>query len=365
MDNTQKDDFFAAADEMLAAGRIPEPESLLDVCRLADLSEAEKLLAEWRKNLNTRLGPNASSGTGEIPQSVQSVMSRLWQVAMEEATSRANLLHQMRAQPDEAQVRACGDALRETRGEISELEKRYSELERRYEVLQAREATLEKEVESLKQDLSQERNEHQRTGQMHANVCQELAQLQKSHQDAQKVFEQRIKDEKRYNLEAIAKAEVDTRHYKNALDKLRDESGRAESELSRKLVAVDAQLAKREAKIDTLTTQLKLATDELGRLKSEDVQQTKEQAQLSSQLLAERNKVKRVENQLLESESAREKLNLKLEAVTAEAGKREQQLRSQIQGGEDQLQKVQSSLSNLEKRFAAIEEENRRLKSRQ
>lgn len=364
MDNPQKAQFFAAADAMLAAGRNPEPEFLLDQCRLNDIAEAEELLSEWRKGLGNRLGTPRSPIAGEVPESVQAMMARLWQAAVDEATDRANLIQQIRVQPEEAQAKACDDALRESRGEISELEKRYGELERRFEALQDRATAREKEIESLKQDLSQERNEHQRTAQMHANVCQELAQLQKTHQDAQKVFEQRLKDEKRYSLEAIAKAEVDTRHYRNALDKLRDESGRAEADLSRQLSGVESQLGKRDAKIDTLTTQLKLTSDELGRLKSEDVQQNKEQAQLSSQLLAERNKVKRLEKQVLEGEQARDKVAARLEALTAESSKREQQLRSQLQNSEDQLQKSQSSLATMEKRIAALEEENRRLKNR-
>jgi len=365
MDKSLKTRFFAAADRALAVGRYPALDDLQEQSRVDDRVQAEALLAEWRRGLSNRLGTaTVASSSGEVPDSVQGSMQRLWQLALEEATERVTQIQLLQEQPAESAAEACSVALRESRCEMHELEKRFGELQRRYEMMEERCSGLEGQCKELQQTLVQERTERQKAEQLHANVCQELAQLHKTYEDAKKVFDQRIKDEKRYALEAVAKAEVDTRHYRNALEKLRDESGKNEAALSRELRASQEGLARRDGKVDTLSNQIRLLDDELKRLKSEDAQQSKEQASLSAQLLAERNRVKRYETQLAELEQGRDKLNLKLDALVTESSRREQQLRAQLQSSEESMLKLRGSATGMEDRIAALEEENRRLKAR-
>lgn len=364
MDQSRKTRFFHAADQMLATGRFPEQESLVQQCPVDDAALAEAWLAEWRQSLSTRLGNFTSTPHNALPETVHSAMERLWQLALDEAGERINLVRQAQSLPAEEQVRACDDALRQSRGERQELTKRFAELERRYEGLSDKFDALDSENKSLQHALSQERNERKKVEQMHASACQELTQLQKTYEDAKSTFDQRIDQEKRYSLEAIAKAEVDTRHYRNALEKLKDESGRNEAALTRELSGVQAQLSRRDARIEKLETQVKSLESELKRSRSEDVQQNREQTQLSAQLLSERNRIKRYESQLKELEATRDALDRKLSEATLEASRREQKLRSQLQALEEQFDKQRIRSQATDKRLAAMEEENRRLKQR-
>lgn len=365
MEKSLRSRFFAAADRALAVGRYPALSDLQEQSRVEDPVLAEALLAEWRRGLSGRLGSSVSAGPGnELPDSVQSSMQRLWQLALEEARERIAQVQLLQENPAEQAAEVCSIALRESRCEMNELEQRFGELQRRYEMLEERSAGLDGQNKELQQNVLSERLERQKAEQLHANVCQELAQLHKSYEDAKKVFDQRIKDEKRYSLEAVAKADVDTRHYRNALEKLRDESGRNEAALSRELRAAQEGLARRDGKVDTLSNQIRQLDDELKRLKSEDAQQSKEQASLNSQLLAERNRVKRYEAQVADLEQTRDKLNLKLDALITDASRREQQLRVQLQASEEAMLKLRGSATGMEDRIAALEEENRRLKAR-
>jgi len=365
MDQELKTALFAAADRCLMAGEAPTPERLKQAldgqCKALPVISAG--LGEWWQSLPARVRlSDSSTHIPDMPDAMKQAFSRIWRQAVQEAETELSLQMQ-RPDPESDQAqRACDDALRRTQGEVGELEARYREqglkLDQAREQLQA----LEAEIQVLRQNLGNETTLRKKEEQLRSNAEQELAHLRKVHEDAKRVFDQRIRDEQRHGLESVAKAEVDTRYYRNALEKLRDETGRREGELTREIHELQGVLARREVKVETQATQIKSQTDELRRLAALESQQQREIAQLNAQLLTESNRSKRLEERVRELEEELQRLNQKQVAMNSGSGRRENQLRGTIKEKEELLRQAQRRINALEKRLEGIEEENKRLK---
>lgn len=366
MDKQLRIEVFTAADHCLVSGEAPTADRLSARIPGMESALAERMLNEWWQQLPSRLRLQdmASIMIPDVPESMQQAFSRLWRQAVQEASS---VLDRQVQRPDpEADVmqRACDDALRRSRDEVVELEQRHREHELKMDQAMERQAALEAEVQQLRQELAAEATELKKEEQLRVNAEQELEQLRKTYEEAQRVFDQRVRDEQRHNLEALAKAEVDTRHYRNALDKLRDESGRKEAELTREVHELRGRLARTEAKIETLSNQNRSQDEALREFQSQDVQQQKEHAQINAQLLSATNKNKRSEEQLRQLEGRLQVLNQRQAETSSESARREAQLRAQLQQRDDEILKLQARAQAYEKRSQALEEEVRRWKQR-
>jgi Membrane-bound metallopeptidase len=367
MDNELKAALFAAADRCLLDGEAPTPERMQAALGAHDtpLQAIERGLKAWWQALPVRVRLDAGDTyIPDMPEVMKQTFSRIWHQAVQEAHTELSLQLQ-RPDPslDQAQ-RECDDALRRSQGEVGELEAR--QREQAYKLEQAREQVqaLEAEIQVLRQNLSSETMLRKKEEQLRSNADQELAHLRKAHEDAKRVFDQRIRDEQRHGMEALAKVEVDTRHYRNVLEKLRDESGRREGELTREIHELQGLLARREVKVETQATQIKSQAEELRKLQAQEAQQQRDFAQLNAQLLTESNRSKRLEERVQQLEEELQRLNQKLVVLNSESGRREHQLRGQLKEKEELLLQAQGRAKTWEKRVAGLEEENRRLKNR-
>lgn len=367
MDKELKAALFAAADRCLLAGEAPTPERLT-----SDLGEQGAVpqlintgLEEWWQLLPARVRlSDTSTHIPDMPDAMRQAFSRVWHQAVQEAHTELGLQMQ-RPDPalDQAQ-RACDDALRRTQGEVGELEARYREQGLKLDQVREHAQALEAEIQVLRQNLGNETTLRKKEEQLRSNADQELAHLRKAHEDAKRVFDQRIRDEQRHGLETVAKAEVDTRYYRNALEKLRDESGRREGELTREIHELQGLIARRDVKVETQATQIKSQGEELRKLKAQDTQQQREFAQLNAQLLTETNRSKRLEERVRQLEEELQRLNQKQVSLNSESSRRENQLRGLLKEKEELLLQAQGRAGTLEKRVAGLEEENKRLKNR-
>lgn len=367
MDKELKVALFAAADRCLLAGEPPTSERL--TVALGELGNELPVitsgLTEWWQSLPARVRlSDTSTHIPDMPEVMQQAFSRIWHQAVQEAHTEMSLLVQ-RPDPmlDQAQ-RACDDALRRSQGEVGELEARHREQGLKLDQAREQSQSLEAEIQVLRQNLGNENALRKKEEQLRSNAEQELAHLRKAHEDAKRVFDQRIRDEQRHGLEAVAKAEVDTRYYRNALEKLRDETGRREGELTREIHEMQGLLARREVKVETQATQIKSQDEELRLLKAQDGQQQRDYAQLNAQLLTETNRSKRLEERVRQLDEELQRLNQKQVASSSENGRRENQLRGALKEKEDVLLQANGRVGMLEKRVAGLEEENKRLKSR-
>jgi len=367
MEKELKVALFAAADRCLLGGEAPTPERLKhelgEHCQVPQV--ISNGLEEWWQLLPGRVRlSDASSHIPDMPDAMKQAFSRIWHQAVQEAHTELSLQMQ-RPDPalDQAQ-RACDDALRRTQGEVGELEVRYREQGLKLDQSREQVQALEAEIQVLRQNLGQETTLRKKEEQLRSNAEHELGHLRKAHEDAKRVFDQRVRDEQRHGLEAVAKAEVDTRYYRNALEKLRDETGRREGELTREIHELQGQLARREVKVETQATQIKSQDEELRKLKAQEAQQQRDTAQLNAQLLAETNRGKRLEERVRQLEEELQRLNQKQVVFNSESSRRENQVRAALKEKEESFLQAQARVVTLEKRVSGLEEENKRLKNR-
>lgn len=359
-----KEQVYRCADTILARGEQPTVEL---VNQDSDISgeEVARYLDEWRKELPERL--HFAPGIGifpEMPQNLSAQFGRIWQYAVEEAGNRLADQYKASGESMEEARKVSDDALHEMQRRKQELENRIRIQQDRIEAQGSSLKSLEAEIAILKSSLGSEADQRKKSEQACSNLEHELAHLKKTHEDAKRTFDQRIKEEQRHTLETASKAEADSRYYKNALDKLRDETGKKEALLSKEIHDLKAELAKREVRIDTQTKQARSQEEELKSVKQETGQQSRELARSNSALLAEANKVKRLEDKNRELELEIKRLNQKQLHNTTEWSRRESHLRIDLKEREDELSKAMARLVNLEKRIIGQDEEIRRLNAR-
>lgn len=354
------------ADQLLDEGEMPSVTRIAEILHI-DTSVAELPLLKWMQAMKvTPETDPVSRRTARIspPELMSQQINQLWELALDEAQILIR---------DEVNSERVGDQeeRRVARDMVRDIEQRYQELERRYreqgqsidKATQASRA-LEAEINVLKANLASETNQRKKHEQIRANVESELAQLRKQHEDTKKLFDQRIKEEQRQALEAVSRAEVEARHYRNALEKIRDDAGRSEAELTRSSHELQAQVARKDARIDMQEASIKDLEKELEELKQSLATYSREIATLNSKLLKETNANRRLETQVKDQEEDARRLNQRLALGSNEAAKRENALRQQLKEREEQLVRATTRINSLEKRLTAQEDQIRRLNAR-
>lgn len=350
-----KDAIHRCAAAMLSRGEQPTVEAVSAECQLPK-DEVEPILKHWLSQ--------ADQAGYDIPQALRASFVRLWQQAVEEASARVALEDRSTGYSIEEVKRQSDDMLQELQHRRQELENRLREQHQKIEVLTVASKSLEAEVSVLKSGLASETTQRKQEEQLRSNVEHELAHLRKAYEDAKRTFDQRIKDEQRHALDAVSKADVDVRYYKNALEKLRDEVGKKESALTREIHDQKAELAKKDVKIETQRTQLRSQEEEVKQLKQDISLQSRELAKCNAALLAEVNKSKRLDDKGRELDSEIRRVKQKQVNVMTDWSRRENQLRSQLKEKEEELMRVQGRQTSLEKRIITQDEEIRRLNAR-
>lgn len=356
---------YSVADNLLMAGARPEADAIaaqLDMNR----EEVVPVLERWWQALPGRIDINGR-GTlkmPDVPETITQSFMRIWHQAVQEAQSGMSQVRQKQDVGEEESRRLNEEALRQSQDVYQELESRHREQASRLEEQVLTVKSLEAEIGVLKNSLETEANERKRAEQAKANLEHELTQLRKQFEDHRRVSEQRLSEEQHKNVETHAKMEVEVRHYRNQLDKLRDETGRRESALSRENSELHTDVARKDAKLDTQKTHLATLEQELVNTKQELGSHNRSLSKASSDLLAETNKSKRLEAKVKELAEEVERLNQRVASNSSDASRREATLRAQLKDKDDELIQTQSRVTALEKRLVTRDDEVRRLSSK-
>ncbi len=141
------------------------------------------------------------------------------------------------------------------------------------------------------------------------------------------------------------------------------EAGKKEAALTKNIHDLQAELARRDVKIDTLKGQAKSVDQELRSLRADTGSKGRELAAVNAKLLSETNKVKRLEDRVkqVEGELRQEQQRLKQQGNVAMH--KEADLRKELQIKEDELIRAQASINSLQKKQLTFEEQIRRLQS--
>ncbi|WP_197027581.1 DNA-binding protein [Marinobacterium lacunae] len=365
MNERDQSRIFSAADHMLMNGARPDVAGIAAQLDL-DQNHVETVLERWWQGLPGRvqLGNRNSKAFMDVPDSLAQSFLRVWQQALQEANANVNRDRQQYDVGEEESRRINEEALRQSQGVYQELEARYRELGIRLEESEQHGKSLEAEIAVLKNSLASETNERKREEQLRANLEHELSQLRKQYEEYRRSAEQRMKDEQRKGVETHAKAEVEVRHYRGMLDKVRDEAGRKEAALTRDVHEFQGELARKDVKIETQASQIKALESELNAIKQNVGSQHRDLTKTSSSLLAETNKNKRLEDKIKELNEELQRASQRSLTSASDAARRENTLRAQLKEREEAAMKAQARITALEKRLVTQDEEIRRLSAR-
>jgi len=352
---------FQTAEDLLFDGVQPTP---LMVAEQADCSvdEVEALWQSWWQQLPGRLlARDVNTSLSEVPDVLNQAMVRIWQHAVQEVNSRITLERQQIDINAEEVRRAADDTVRKSQQQVFELNERVRREQESIADAQNQVKGLEAEIQVLKTSLSSETSLRKKEEQRRSNVEQELAHLRKAHEDSKRLFDQRIKEEQRHAMENTTKAEADVRYFRNALEKLRDEVGKKESVMTRTIHDLQAELAKRDVKIDSARMQVKSMETDLKQQQTDNTGQSRDLSKLSSQLLAETNRSKRMEDMVKQLEDELKRQRQKQVNTVNEHARRDSGLRQQLKEKDEELVRVSSKVNTLERRLISQDEEIRRL----
>ncbi|MGB0733519.1 MAG: DNA-binding protein, partial [Pontibacterium sp.] len=354
-----------AAEKLIQAGSIPSI-SELAVELNVDESFIESPYREWLNLLLSRGHDTHRSvdvSIQEVPPSINAAFSRIWHEALNEASSRYSI------EQHQADVGAQ-EALRHADEELQRLRQKYDELEHtRYEwdeqknELKATIKSLEAEVEALKASIVSETGQRKAAEHGTQNLEHELTHLRRQYDESRRTFERRLKEEHRNALDLVSKSEADVRYYRSSLEKVRDEAGKKESALTKSIHDLQAELAKRDVKLETQKNHIKAMEAGLKSVTQEHSGLTRDMSRLNSSSLSEANKNKRLEEQVSTLEEELRVAKQRKVAAANETSRREAALRAQLSERNEELMRTRARNTSLEKRVLTLEEEVRRSKT--
>ena len=357
---------FEIADQLVDQGELPSLERLVEETAL-QVHEVELPFARWTTQFIERQNkalPVSAKKQHNPPEMLQMQLRQIWTAALDEAVGIVRDEISASRVSDEEERRATQDQVRDSEARYRELERKYRDQTAAMEKEAQHVRTLEAEITVLKANLASETNQRKKFEQQRANVESELSQIRKQYEDGKKLFDQRIKEEQRQALEAVSRAEVEARHYRNALEKARDDAGRGEAELTRQVHELQAQTARKDARIDMQDATVSDLEKEVEQFKETLTSYSREIATLNSKLLREGNTARRQEAQIAELEEDNRRLNQRAAVSSNEQSKRENALRQQIKDRDEQLTRANARVNSLEKRVTTQEDQFRRLNAR-
>mgnify|MGYP000703974392 CR=1 FL=1 len=349
------------ADRCLSGGVQPTIET---VCEHLKLDDPVPIIADeldrWWSGLSGRV-VIAPESVSDAPEALTRAVRMLWQDAVKEAAS--HLATKQETLDFSAQVlrQESEELLVSSRADYESLETRY-----RREVMKVDEAqnqikVLEAEITVLKSNLTGEVTLRKQAEEKLQDSRNDIKRSAKTLEDAKRTFDGRMKDEQSHSQELLAKVEGELRHYRNNLELVRDEAGKKESALTKGIHELQSEVAKRDVKIETLQGQLKSLESELKITRTDTGSQTRQLAQATSKILSETNKNKRSEERVKQLEADLKSEQQRVALSSSESMRKEADLRHAVKTRDEELMRVKASISGLQKKLIAQEEQIRRL----
>ncbi|MFT5709183.1 MAG: hypothetical protein ACI9ES_003491 [Oceanospirillaceae bacterium] len=360
----EKELVFTSAESLLMRGEQPTTDNIMASTGL-DQNIVEKELLQWWQSVPDKLSfKDSTISVPGLPESLGAAFGRIWQQAIEEAETRLRADSRTLSHANEEVKKLSDDTLKESHNRRSQLEVEVRKLKTKVEDFQVHNRSIEAELSVVKTAMGSEATGRKKEEHLRAKLENDLVHLRKAHEDAKRTFEQRIKEDQRHALDQISKSEADARYYRTASEKLRDDAGNKETNLTKKNHDLQSEIARHEVRIDTQYTQIRSQEEEIKVIKQTSLTQSRDLAGSTSALLAENNKSKRLEQKRKEQDGEIKRLNQKALNTATEWGRRENLLRNELRSAQEELQRAQLKVANLEKRSISQDEEIRRIRSK-
>ena len=354
------------ADQLLGEGALPTPQILSDRLGLS-ADEAKMAIEAWAHSLKSQRLPEIraeSKLATSVPDALSQGLQQIWELALQEALAEVRSELHTERMGDEEERKAAHDMVRDAESLYRDLEVKYRAQSQNLERTEQAVRALEAELSVLKANIASEINQRKKSEQERSNAETELNQIRKMYEEAKKTFDNRIKTEQQRALETVTRAEVEARHYRNALEKLRDEGTRSESEMMRSIHENQAQIARKDARLEMQEKTINDLEAELAELKDAMGNASRDISSINTRMLRESNANRRLESQIKERDEQLRVQNQKLTAATTEAAKRESTLRQQLKEKDENLARSNARINTLEKRITQQEDQIRRLNAR-
>jgi chromosome segregation ATPase len=182
-----------------------------------------------------------------------------------------------------------------------------------------------------------------------------------SSEEAKKQLDERMKEEIARHQEASAKIKSQLSYYRNQLEKLRDSWGKKEAALKRQLRELHSEIARSEVTNDTQLAQIRNLDNELKNYRNEIASQSRNVSSSNSQVLSTTNKLKRLQTEVERCELEIKELRKRAMLYKADIGRRETDMRLMLKTRDEDASKMNTRISELQRKLIAREEEVRRL----
>ncbi|MGB0664718.1 MAG: hypothetical protein ACPGMR_13130 [Pontibacterium sp.] len=362
MTHISRDDLLKQILDAWSQGQVGSVAELADLMGTS-VDNVTQAFTDYGPQLAARVSATPASDMSRVsmPESLGNAFASVWQQAVDEAYNQLSYERKHGDVDAEENIRLLEDELKAARNRIDQMEAEAREYESRFGDAEVLIKSLEAEAKTLKASIISETNQRKHEEKARSNVENDLAHLRKTHEELKRTLEKRIKEEQTNSLDAISRAEADVRYYRGALEKVRDESGKKESALTRNIHDLQAEVAKKDVKIESVTTHMRSLEKELKAIKQNQTTSTREGVKVNNQLLSESNKNKRLEEKIQVLTEELRMSQQKTNVITTEASRRENSLRNQNIEKDEELLRLRARYSANEKRLVAQEHEIRRL----
>lgn len=352
------------ASRLLLEGRKVTVTQVADAMQIEPTAELQAELERWWLDLEVQVPFRKSLSDmprPDVPETVYQSVQMIWDNALKDARLELELATRQ-AEPsrndkgltsdDElylsrTQIEALEDSNQRMRNQLMERDTSIKNLEAERAMLRSTLQSTDSTVGDLERLLAQAKAEGD--------------QAASSRDEAKKQLDQRMKEEIIRHQEALNKVESKVSYYRHQLDKLRDEWGKKENAFNGRISDMQAQIARNDVTIDTQLRQIRSQDEELKRFRGEIANQSRSVSTSNTQILANTNRIKRLEDELQQREADFKEAKKRALLEKADSTRRESDIRGVLKEKETELNISTAKIGELQRVLIAREEEIRRL----
>lgn len=347
------------ADKQFVVGEWPKSEDLAKALG-KPTSEVIPALLQWQKSLAARAV--IVERPMEPSESFRQAVSALWKDAVSVASAeyKADLETVSKHLSSSKEEDAAANL--ELQNQVEDLQALLASVQQRAAAENEDKERLSAELVDAQKQLDVKNNEIAQGKERLTHHQNELTRMQKQWEETRDAFETRLKEEQHHHQDQLARLESELRSSRMQSQNRSDEHSKSESALNKQINDLQTELAKRDLKVESLTSQSRSVEGELKKIQTTQGGQQQSMTQMRNQLLAETNKSNRLSEKI---EKLTKELGVQQQQAKkagTEAASRESKLRQDNQKLTSELNGLNHQLSIFEKKLSNKEDQLKKLK---
>ncbi|MFT7178557.1 MAG: DNA repair exonuclease SbcCD ATPase subunit [Oceanospirillaceae bacterium] len=351
------------ANELLFSGNKISVQAIADKMHIEASEELGTQLEHWWMEQESKvvfrrsISPNYRP---DVPETVYQSVQLIWDNAVKDVRLELELASK-NDKPAAATAMALEDELYLSKAQLEALEDSHQRLRVKLSEGQNSVKNLEAERAMLRSNLQSAETNASTMSHKVSEAKAEMQRAQSSSEEAKKQLDTRMKEEVGRHQESISKVENKLSYYRHQLDKLRDDWGKKETALNSQVQDLQGAVARSTVTHDTQFSQIRSQDEELRKYRGEITNQSRSMTQSTSMALASKNRLKRLEDELQQSEFDIKELKKRTIVDKSDTDRRETDLRTLLKSKDGENFEIINKLNELQRTLIAREEEIRRL----